>query len=249
MSEKLTKSLIIDALRGIGIEKGMELEVHSSLSSFGYVEGGAETVISALKECCGEAGSIFMPSLRLSKEIELTDEDRQLGVFRKIKILPEDCDRTAMGTISDTFRKQSDTKTGPGIFRISGWGRNAEEAVRGGLDYIINTNGKALLLGVDIYKLTAMHYVEDLLPKKVKDIFTPTEKVNTVYPPNQWLIEMGEPPVKAWYTIQKKAYEKGLIKEGLIGKCKVMFFDTYDILEIYKNELLKNPLKLYGLEG
>lgn len=30
------------------------------------------------------------------------------------------------------------------------------------LDYAINNNGKALLFGVDIYKLTAMHYAEEL---------------------------------------------------------------------------------------
>lgn len=34
---------------------------------------------------------------------------------------------------------------------------------------------KALLLGVDFYKLTAMHYVEDILLKEISDVFAPTE--------------------------------------------------------------------------
>ena len=37
--------------------------------------------------------------------------------------------------------------------------KNAEQAAIGGLDYVIHNGGKALLLGVDIYKLTAMHYM------------------------------------------------------------------------------------------
>lgn len=41
----------------------MEIEVHSSPSSFGNVAGGAETVIEALMECVTEQGSIFMPAL------------------------------------------------------------------------------------------------------------------------------------------------------------------------------------------
>ena len=52
----LSKQKIIDGLKDIGIQTGMELEVHSSLSSFGFVDGGAHTVIAALKECCGPEG-------------------------------------------------------------------------------------------------------------------------------------------------------------------------------------------------
>ena len=130
----LSKQKIIDGLKDIGIQTGMELEVHSSLSSFGFVDGGAHTVIAALKECCGPEGSIFMPALRLSPEKELTQADKRQGITTKIKILPADCNKSAMGCIADTFRKQADTQTGNGIFRISGWGRNAEKAVSGGLD-------------------------------------------------------------------------------------------------------------------
>lgn len=244
----ITKHSIIDSLKEIGIRTGMELEVHSSLRSFGYVEGGAETIISALKESCDVNGSIFMPSLRLSPEMEITEQDRQLEIITKIKILPENCDRSAMGLIADTFRKQPETQTGEGIFRISGWGQNAHKAVEGGLDYVIHSSGKALLLGVDIYKLTAMHYVESIMPEAISNIFAPQEVVNKVYPPDEWFIETGAPPVKAWYTIQKMAYEKGLIKNATIGECQVMFFDLWDIVGLYEQQLLSNPYKLFGLK-
>ncbi len=59
----VTKKMLKNALIDLGIEKGMILEVHSSLSSFGELEGGAETVIDTIKELVTEEGSIFMPAL------------------------------------------------------------------------------------------------------------------------------------------------------------------------------------------
>ncbi len=243
----MQKYELIKEFKNIGIYEGTELEVHSSLSSLGCVEGGAETVIEALMECVGDKGSIFMPALRLSPPKELTEEDKKLGLTVKIKVLPEDAPRTDMGIIADTFRQRADVITSEGIIRTSGWGLHAEEVLKGGLDYVIHNGGKALLLGVDIYKLTAMHYMEDILPKEISDIFEPSEEVCKRYPSDEWFIETGEPPVKPWYTIQDMAYEKGIIKEGYIGKCKYMFFDIWDVVSLYRIELERNPLKLYGL--
>ena len=50
----VTKTMFKNALIELGVEKGMVLEVHSSLSSFGELEGGAETVINTLKEIVTE---------------------------------------------------------------------------------------------------------------------------------------------------------------------------------------------------
>lgn len=243
----ITKQDIINELLNLGLKSGDEIEVHSSLRSFGYVDGGAETVISALKEIVGENGSIFMPALRLSKELPLTEQDISLGITTKIQILPEDCKRSAMGVIADTFRQMPDTITNEGVFRISAWGKSANE-VKGGLQYLIHNGGKALMLGVDIYKLTAMHYIEYLLPDDIKNYFPLSEKINRIYPPDKWMIETGTFPVKPWYTIQKMAYEKGIIKDGLIGKSKVMFFNIWDVVSLYEQELKNNPYELFGVQ-
>lgn len=243
----MTKEMLIAGLKEAGVQEGMSLEVHGSLSSFGHVDGGAETVIEALMACVGAQGSIFMPALRFSPALPLTADDAAMGVTTKIRILPEDAPRTAMGLIADTFRQRPDVIMGSGVIRTAGCGRHAAEAARGGLDYVIHHGGKALLLGVDIYKLTAMHYVEDILPQAVTDLFAPTAEMNRKYPPEEWLIEAGEPPVKPWYTIERMARERGLIREGFIGSCRYMFFDVRDVVSIYRHELETNPLKLYGL--
>lgn len=245
----MKKDELVEELRKIGLEAGMDIEVHSSLSSLGYVEGGADTVIEALMECVTDRGSIFMPSLCFGPELELTEEDKDMGITVKIKILPEDAPRTAMGIVADTFRQRDDVITGTGVIRTSGWGLHADKAAKDGLNYVIRNGGKALLLGVDIYKLTAMHYAEDIMPKEINDIFEPTEEVNSKYPPDEWLVECGMLPVKPWYTIQNMAYEKGIIKDGYIGKCKYMFFDIGDVVSLYRKELETNPFKLHGLES
>lgn len=244
----VTKQQLKNALAELGIKKGMTLEVHSSLSSFGKLEGGALTVIDTLKELVTEDGSIFMPALRLSKELELTENDKKLGITVKIKILEPDTERTAMGIVADTFRKMPDTYTGRDVISTSGWGKHGKEAITGGLDYAIHNDGKALLLGVDIYKLTAMHYVETITPDDINAQFALSDEINHIYPPDEWFIEAGHPPVKAWYKIQAMAYEKGFIKEMYIGDCKAMFFDIWSVVSLYENELRNDPYGLWGMK-
>lgn len=244
----VTKAELKHALRGLGVEKGMILEVHSSLSSFGELEGGAMTVIDALKELVTDEGSIFMPALRLSRELAPTDADRQLGITVKIKVLDPDAPTTAMGVVADTFRQLPDTVCGRDTISTAGWGKFAREALTGGLDYAIHHGGMALLLGVDIYKLTAMHYVEPITPADICAISATNEAIDHIYPPDEWFIETGHPPVKAWYTIQAMAYERGLIKEAMIGGCKAMFFDIWSVVSLYENELKNDPYGLWGLK-
>lgn len=244
----VTKKELKDALINLGLEKGMALEVHSSLSSFGELEGGAMTVIDTLKELLTDQGSIFMPALRLSPELPLSDEDKKLGITVKIKVLPREEKRTAMGLIADTFRTLPGTLCGADVISTAGLGKHADEAVKGGLDWAIHNGGKALLLGVDIYKLTAMHYMEEITPKEIGEVFAPSAEVNKIYPPEEWFIECGHPPVKAWYKIQNLAYERGLIKESMIGSCKAMFFDILDVVSIYREELERDPFGLWGMK-
>ena len=62
----LTKEDFKRAFAELGLPKGAIVMVHSSLSRFGYVEGGADTVIDALLESIGEEGTLVMPALSFS---------------------------------------------------------------------------------------------------------------------------------------------------------------------------------------
>ena len=52
------KKDILSAFNELGIKNGQTIEVHTSLSSFGFVCGGAQIVIEALLEAVGEEGTI-----------------------------------------------------------------------------------------------------------------------------------------------------------------------------------------------
>lgn len=56
------KKDIAEALRSVGLREGMTVMVHTSLSSLGYVCGGAQVVIESLLETVGGSGTIMMPT-------------------------------------------------------------------------------------------------------------------------------------------------------------------------------------------
>ena len=56
------KQDILDALAKAGVSRGQAIMVHTSLSSLGFVCGGAQVVIEALLESVGPEGTIMMPT-------------------------------------------------------------------------------------------------------------------------------------------------------------------------------------------
>ncbi|MCL1819800.1 MAG: AAC(3) family N-acetyltransferase [Oscillospiraceae bacterium] len=235
-------------LTSLGVKPGMMIEVHCSLSSFGYVDGGALTIINSLKNIVGKDGAIVMPSFKDSPNLPLNENDKKLGITLKIKLLKGDEEKSGMGIVSDMFRKMPDVITGKGQFRVSAWGKDAEKHAADWFNHLIDSDGYALLLGVDIYKMSSMHYVEDNLPMEIKNLFKPSEEARKIYPESEWFIESWSPVAKPWYVIQNRAYEKGYIKDIFIGNAKCMLVQIKNTIELYRQALRDNPFELYGLK-
>lgn len=53
---------LVAGLRGLGVEPGDTLFVHSSLKSLGFVEGGPAGVIAALQQSVGPEGTLLLPT-------------------------------------------------------------------------------------------------------------------------------------------------------------------------------------------
>ena len=62
ITDPVTKETLIAGLKKLGVSGSQILEVHSSLSAFGYVVGGARTVVDALMEIAAPGGTILMPT-------------------------------------------------------------------------------------------------------------------------------------------------------------------------------------------
>ena len=58
----VTYTMLLDGLGSLGLTKGDMVIVHSSLSRFGYVEGGADTVVNALLAAVGPEGTVAVPT-------------------------------------------------------------------------------------------------------------------------------------------------------------------------------------------
>lgn len=163
----------------LGIEKGMVLIVHSSLSAMGWVCGGAVAVIIALQEVLGETGTLVMPthSTDLSDPSQWQNPPVPESWWQTIRETmpayePDLTPTRSMGKIAETFRKQNDVlrsahplhsfcAKGPQASYIIdnhslayGMGENSP------LARIYDLHGSVLLLGVGHSSNTSIHLAE-----------------------------------------------------------------------------------------
>ena len=153
---------IVCDLRALGVKAGDVLLVHSSLKSMGHVEGGAETVIAALREVLGEEGTLLLPAL--SYATSCTDL-----YFSNLET------PSCVGLVTETFRKTEGVRrfNHPthsvcviGKYRdamCDGWEEDdtpigPHSPFRKLADY----KGKILLLGCPFARNTFMHGMEEI---------------------------------------------------------------------------------------
>jgi aminoglycoside N3'-acetyltransferase len=236
----------------IGIHEGLSIEVHSSMKKINDHNINPNDVIDSLKSIVTDNGTIVMAAFPLSKCLSLTEKDISIGIKSIKRWLPEQHnERSDMGVIADIFSRSQTTVIGTGQHRMAAWGKNADLYVND-LMNLINNNGYALLIGVDIRKLTAMHYVENNIPDEIwPELFSPMPKeVEDNYNLNEYFITTEELPKyhKGWLKVQTIAENKGLIKRGKIGNAESMFFNIKEIVSIYENELQNNISELFEIE-
>ena len=165
--------------RALGIEKGMVLLVHSSLSAIGWVCGGAVAVIIALQEVLGETGTLVMPthSTDLSDPSQWENPPVPESWWQTIRETmpvydPDLTPTRSMGKIAETFRKQNEVlrsahpqssfcARGPQASFIV----NNHSLAYGFGEYsplarIYDLHGSVLLLGVGHSSNTSIHLAE-----------------------------------------------------------------------------------------
>ncbi len=175
----ITQSQIENGLAKIGVEAGMTLVVHSSLSALGWVVGGAVAVVNALETVLGPSGTLVMPthSGGLSDPAGWCNPpvDPEWWPIIRNEIPAFDSDRTptrGMGAVVDCFRR------GPEVVRsqhphvsFAASGKHAklitadhelESALgeRSPLARIYELQGSVLLLGVGHESNTSLHLAE-----------------------------------------------------------------------------------------
>jgi aminoglycoside 3-N-acetyltransferase len=254
MQKPLTQKDIIDDLRRLGLARGAAIEVHSSLSSLGFVEGGALTVINALMDVVGEDGAIVMSAYLVTPLLPLTEEEKRKGITAKVRMLAEkeNC-KTGMGIIVDTFCKLPNEYLGKGRHRVCAWGHNAKLHSQG-YEYLLSIDGWVLLIRVDIHRCSCMHTAEGKVewPREIIEHFQLPEEIQRQYPGTDWYVEYQDPlkplPEDAWRKVQVEAERRGLIRRGYIGKAECMLFKAKPVVDIYEEFLRTDHFELFGIQ-
>lgn len=236
-----TRESLAHNLRALGIEAGITLEVHSSLSKLGWVCGGPVAVVQALMDVVTETGTIMMPS----HTPNYTDpakwshppvpQDWWQTLYAHMPAFdPHITPGWFMGQIAETFR------TWPGVLRSShpalsftAWGQHApiitdNHALDRGLGEesplarLYDLHGSVLLLGVSYDTCTSLHLAEYRAPNP-----QPTTEGGP-------LLENGQRVWKTYQDIELDAEqfpeigaafeETGLVKTGQVGSavCKLL---------------------------
>jgi aminoglycoside 3-N-acetyltransferase len=159
-TQSVNKQDIISGLHSLGLAAGHLIFLHSSLSAFGHVQGGAETVIDALLETVGSQGTVALPTFT-SREFHV-----KTGIVFDLANKPSES-----GHITEVFRKRDDVIRSTHITHsVAAWGRLAQEVMGNGIsafgagssfDKLNQLDAQCLLLGVDFHSCTALHGLEE----------------------------------------------------------------------------------------
>jgi aminoglycoside 3-N-acetyltransferase len=215
-----TRESIRKELRDLGVTEEMALLVHSSLSSIGWVNGGAVAVIQALMDVVTEQGTIIMPaqSVDLSDPAGWQNPPIAKEWWSRIRETmpayhPEYTPTTGMGKIVEVFR------TFPGVQRSShpaysfvAWGKNkteilAQHSLNFGLGEgsplgkLYERGASTLLLGTGFDRNTCFHLAEYRVPHQ--------ELIHRAAP----ILEEGN---RIWKEYQDLNFREDLFEE--IGK-------------------------------
>ncbi len=175
----VTRSILAAELRTGGLDAGSTVLVHASLSSLGYVCGGAQTVVLALLDAVGPDGTIAMPahSATLSEPSKWSNPPVPEAWWDEIRrsmpaFDPATTPTVRMGAVAETFRSF------PGVLRsahpsgsFAAAGRHAESVTSGhALDVafgetsplarLFDLDAFVLLLGVGHEANTSLHLAE-----------------------------------------------------------------------------------------
>jgi len=254
----ILKTELLEQLEKFHIAKGRIVMVHTSLRAVGDIDGGGETLLSALIEFFTDRGGLLcIPTHTWDSEIyDLRKAESCLGVFPRLAAKHPEALRTLHPTHSmavfgdrekaEAFAKDESTAHSPA-------------SPKGCLGKLYDEDGYVLLIGVGHEKSTFIHCVEEMLcvPNRLTETMVERTVIHQDGRKEQrqlyWFDEETIPDVSENFGKFEPAFRyHGAVLDGQIGNapaqlCRARTMKAVVEL-IYRNsggrELLDNNLPL-----
>ncbi|MDP6775886.1 MAG: AAC(3) family N-acetyltransferase [Candidatus Latescibacteria bacterium] len=223
MAAHVTQTDIENGLRELGLGDGDIVLVHSSLSSLGHVEGGAETVVEAILRVLGPSGTLVVPTFG------------SFGVITDVvKDLPH--------AVHSIHPKASVAAVGAQAEALCRDHWKAETAHGTDTPYvrIADLAGYVCLLGVDQDRNTTLHAVEELLRLPY---LKPTDRFAFETPEGE--VTMSWPhfpgPHRDFIGLDADLRRRGIVKLGRVGDAAVRLMKSQETIDYLLEVGRSNP--------
>ena len=219
------------------MQPGMELLVHSSLSSFGSVEGGAGTVIEALLSSVGSDGTIVVPTLTGSEALGPENPP----FFDPLRT------PCWTGRIPETFRQRDDAvRSLHATHSAAAIGASAEELTGRHIDSVTPCDehspygllaGKPsayiLLIGVGHESNTTMHHIEELagVQYHLQQELTASTIRTTDGDVTRHIVLHRYGTDRRFSVVEEVLEERGIQRSGCIGAARLRLIHTPRFVE------------------
>jgi len=230
----VTKTAIKRELSRLGLGSGDIVVVHSSLASFGKVQGGAKTVVDALLETIGPEGTLLAPTQSGDRPYDFRKSPSGLGV------ITEEIRRRA-GKVRSLSPCMPAAAIGPRGKELVGNHHRIECPYIGSPYHLAaEAGGYVLLLGVDQDRNTTLHVAEAL------EGATYMQPVTSPYVDEKGKVRTYRGvfyagPHRDFIGIEHKLREAGVLKTTRIGNCVARLMKGRDLIALCRKEIRKDP--------
>lgn len=258
MVASVTKRAVVDGLRELGLSRSSSVVVHSSLRSFGRVDGGAETVCRALVDVCGTvmtpAGTwdatrvpgppgLTRPYNAYFSTATWAEFDDALA--RATPFAPDLPVDRSLGRIAETMRQHfpHERSSHPllSYLAVGTHGRRLVEAQRtdwplGPFEALADLDGDVLLLGVTHTSDTAIHLAEQHLGRSRFHRYAKAA-------PGVWM-ELPNIPGESHRFDDIAPDLAPVTRAARIGACQALRVPIRAVLAAARRRILANPAAL-----
>jgi len=234
----VSKQDIVNGLRELGLAAGDTVVVHSALSSFGEVDGGADTVVDALLEVLGAKGTLLVPTFNF--EPGVFDHAATPSIVGKIT----EAVRARPNAIRSNHPTHSVTGIGPLTETVIEDHEKVDPFARGSaLWKAVQVGGKILQLGVTHTTNSTIHVAEELarVPylERQRHVGIKQPDGSVIY---KWIRRPG--CSQGFDAIDELLFERDAIREVMIGSCKARLMSGRAVVEAAMEMLREDPTSL-----